>query len=124
MIDQDLNITIDEYFTENFDKVRDGILENVRLEQVEDDEGHERLEIVNYYSVIRNTAEILAEEMCEIIPKVEGLSDKKFDSFVQFIKYKIAKLFPCDEIEQIARNNYQEWLEDVAERRSAFQGNY
>ena len=91
---------------------------------MEDDCGHEYLAITNYYAEVRARAEILAEEMNEDLPKIQALTDSEFEVLTDYIRRKITKIFPEDEIEHIAIENYQNYLEDSQERRLAMRGNY
>jgi len=94
------------------------------LETMEDDCGHEYLAITNYYAEVRARAEILAEEMNEDLPKIQALTDNEFKALTDYIRRKITKIFPEEEIEHVAIENYQEYLEDAKERRLAAQGIY
>lgn len=124
MISEELKNTVTDYIVKNFDDIREDLLMNAELGTMEDDYGHEYLTITNYHAQVRARAEILAEEMNEDLPKIQALTDSEFEVLTDFIRKKIARIFPEDEVKHVVIENYQEWLEDTAERVSAFRGNY
>ena len=124
MISEELKNTVAEYLVKNFDEIREDLLSSVELETMEDDCGHEYLVITNYHNQVRARAEILAEEMNEDLPKIQALTDSEFEVLTDYIRRKITKIFPEEELEHVAIENYQNCLEDLQERRLAMRGNY
>ena len=124
MISEELKNAVAEYIVKNFDEIREDLLDSAELDTMEDDCGHEYLAITNYYAEVRARAEILAEEMNEDLPKIQALTDNEFEVLTDYIRRKITKIFPEEEIEHIAIENYQNYLEDSQERRLAMRGNY
>ena len=124
MIGEELKNTVAEYLVKNFDEIREDLLSSVELETMEDDCGHEYLVITNYHNQVRARAEILAEEMNEDLPKIQALTDSEFEVLTDYIRRKITKIFPEEELEHVAIENYQNYLEDLQERRLAMRGNY
>ena len=124
MISEELKNAVAEYIVKNFDEIREDLLDSAELDTMEDDCGHEYLAITNYYAEVRARAEILAEEMNEDLPKIQALTDREFEVLTDYIRRKITKIFPEEELEHVAIENYQEYLEDAKERRLAAQGIY
>ena len=105
MISEELKNAVAEYIVKNFDEIREDLLDSAELDTMEDDCGHEYLAITNYYAEVRARAEILAEEMNEDLPKIQALTDNEFEVLTDYIRRKITKIFPEEEIEHIAIEN-------------------
>lgn len=124
MISEELKNTVTEYIVKNFDDIREDLLSNAELDTMEDDYGHEYLAITNYHAQVRAQAETLAEKMNEDLPKIQAFTDDEFEILTDYVRRKIAKVFPEEEIEHIAIEDFRNYLEDLQERRLAMQGNY
>lgn len=101
-------------------EVTNYLIENTTLDVYEDEEG-EHTELYNYERCIECIAQILADEY---YPKVQELSENKYEVLISLLYDEIEDVFPYNEIKQIALISYEIASESCQAKLSAMNGTW